>query len=138
MVDIDHFKRVNDTFGHGVGDLVLKEVAHIISTQLRLYDHAIRWGGEELLVVLPETSGFQAVSVAERVRKAVHEHSRQSLPPVTVSVGVSEVQDGNIPGALGEADAALYRAKSAGRNCVRRAGDDATTLPPGVGRPAQT
>lgn len=137
MVDIDHFKRVNDTHGHGMGDRVLVEVSKAISQQLRLYDHAIRWGGEEFLIVLPETPGFRAVTVAERLRAAVAAIRNPPCPSVTISAGVAEVRSGEVAAALAEADAALYRAKSAGRDCVRRAGDDGVTVPPDASQPPE-
>lgn len=134
MIDIDHFKKINDTHGHAAGDRVLVETAKAISGQLRLYDHAIRWGGEEFLVVLPGTPGFQAVTVAERVRAAVAAVRNPDCPQVTISAGVAEVQGNKLDTALAQADAALYRAKSAGRDCVRRAGDDGITVPPDAPR----
>jgi len=132
MVDIDHFKRVNDEHGHAAGDRVLRATAQLVKKQLRPYDHVIRWGGEEILVVLPDTSGFQGVMIAERLRTAIAANRIDGGPSVTVSLGVAElIHDGGTPEvALAAADAALYRAKASGRNCVKRAGDERDTLPP--------
>lgn len=132
LVDIDHFKNVNDTHGHAMGDRVLVEVAQAIAKQLRAYDHAIRWGGEEMLVVLPETSSFYSVRVAERIRAAIAELRVDGTLGVTVSIGVAELhRDGpDVERALGAADAALYAAKHGGRNRVCRTGEQDTTLPP--------
>jgi len=132
LVDIDHFKKVNDVHGHAMGDRVLSIVGATIAGQLRGYDHAIRWGGEEILVVLPETSSFQAVRVAERIRASIAALVIPDGPSITVSVGAAELlRNGPTPEeAIECADAALYRAKDGGRNRVQRAGDELVTLPP--------
>ena len=132
LVDIDHFKKVNDAYGHAMGDRVLATVGSTISSTLRGYDHAIRWGGEEICVVLPETSSFQAVRVAERIRAAIAALVIPDGPSITVSIGVSELlRNGPTPEeAIECADEALYRAKDGGRNRVQRAGDELATLPP--------
>ncbi len=125
MFDIDHFKVVNDSYGHDVGDEVLKEVATRASRNLRTFDLVARLGGEEFIVILPDTDGEGAQAVAERLRQRIGDTPfRVSAPvgeiAVTVSVGVS------IGGRLGDtaeavvkrADEALYDAKRQGRNCV--------------------
>ena len=126
ILDIDHFKRVNDTWGHDAGDAVLRQVGRIIAGSIRETDHAARLGGEEFAVLLPETDLAQAVETAERIRAAVErasvEHDGQTLR-VQVSAGVAStpavVRD---PTALtASADAALYRSKQAGRNRVTSA-----------------
>ena len=104
IIDIDHFKRVNDTFGHAAGDAVLKDVATAIMSVVRTTD-TIRFGGEEFLLFLQDTSICAAIKVAERIRKAV-----QSATSVTCSVGVSN--------SVADADKALYQAKETGRNKV--------------------
>ncbi len=125
LVDLDHFKRVNDEHGHAAGDAALELVAHVLGTHLREEDFAARWGGEELLVVL-DGSERQAVGALERVRRAL---ARERVPVgsgssvrVTASVGVAEALPGeSVEACLRRADAALYAAKGAGRNQVHAA-----------------
>ncbi len=123
LIDVDHFKRINDTFGHLTGDVVLKELAEILTEHLRLPDVVCRYGGEEFAAFLPETSMGGAFTTAERVRDAVENHKFCSGNPdiqVTVSIGVtqSDQRDKRYEAALVRADSALYRAKEAGRNQV--------------------
>jgi diguanylate cyclase (GGDEF)-like protein len=116
MVDIDHFKKVNDEYGHLVGDEVLRHVARAISEVCRAGDLAVRFGGEEFLVVLSGAAGRGAPDVAARLREAVAQASGQ-LPPVTVSVGVAERRLGESgDDVISRADCALYDAKAAGRD----------------------
>jgi diguanylate cyclase (GGDEF)-like protein/PAS domain S-box-containing protein len=123
MLDIDHFKKVNDTYGHQTGDDVLKEVAKQIVSAIRKNDYAARYGGEEFTVVLPETDRTAAVELAERIRKAV-ETAAIGIPDgqtihCTVSIGVAAVDAGKDALLLvKEADAQLYKAKAQGRNRV--------------------
>ena len=124
MLDLDHFKRINDCFGHGAGDEVLREVAERIQMNTRPADIACRYGGEEFLVILPDTDGDIACSVAERMRVAIAS-APFALPhgetiQVTTSVGVATTSDSNEPPAelIDRADRALYVAKNAGRNRV--------------------
>jgi diguanylate cyclase (GGDEF)-like protein len=124
MLDIDHFKGINDRFGHAVGDRVLKTLVATVEAALRRHDHLFRFGGEEFLVLLPETDLDGATAVAEKLRAAVathlaHDHGR-ALPQITVSFGVASYPaHGATSDALLEAvDAALYRAKAEGRNRV--------------------
>ena len=122
-LDIDHFKRVNDRWGHGTGDDVLREVAHRLKANVRPLDVVCRPGGEEFLVIMPETPGDLACAAAERVRVAVAgEPFRVSglELDVTLSAGVSTLQGGQDTPAdlMGRADKALYDAKSQGRNRV--------------------
>ncbi len=129
LLDIDHFKAVNDTYGHLAGDQVLRAVAGIITSQLRGYDIAGRYGGEEFAVVLPHTQPGQARRIAERLRVAV---AAAHLPAgagdgpparvrITVSAGVASLADcgPGLHALIAAADAALYDAKAAGRNRVR-------------------
>jgi diguanylate cyclase (GGDEF)-like protein len=121
MVDIDHFKRVNDTFGHGAGDEVLKKVAQMVLSSIRETDAGIRLGGEEFLVVLPRADEEQATWVAERIRRAMRKCVWQELvcglTSVTASVGVAQLHEGEAILAWHErADKALYAAKNQGRN----------------------
>jgi diguanylate cyclase (GGDEF)-like protein len=119
LFDVDHFKRVNDTFGHAAGDRVLKEVATLIAEDLRGGDIAVRWGGEEFLAILGDIGILGARAFAERVRGAVERMDLTSMGVVTISAGISEYQRDEPPEvALERADARLYEAKSQGRNRV--------------------
>jgi diguanylate cyclase (GGDEF)-like protein len=121
LLDIDHFKKVNDTWGHGVGDRVLEAVSAILRQTVRQTDFVGRYGGEEFLVLAPETPRLNARVLAERIRARVEIGTRsdEAIPPVTVSVGVasSEAVSANECEELVQlADGALYEAKDAGRN----------------------
>lgn len=120
IFDLDHFKSINDRFGHNEGDAVLAGVSFLVKNGLRRSEIAGRWGGEEFLIILPETSLDLAVPVADRLRGSIENH-RFSIPePVTVSVGVAAFRSGDTPHELIQrADAALYSAKESGRNCVK-------------------
>ena len=113
LIDVDHFKRVNDERGHAAGDEVLKEVARIAAREVRGVDVFGRFGGEEFLVVLPDTARSGAALVAERVRAAV-----QAETQVTVTIGVAQYDGDPVAAVLARADQALYRGKAAGRNRV--------------------
>jgi diguanylate cyclase (GGDEF)-like protein len=123
MIDVDHFKRFNDTFGHLVGDRVLAAIARAISGQIRNTDFAARYGGEEMALILPETPLAAALSIAERVRSVIESHrvphGSDSLA-VTASFGVAErmESESSAESLIRHADAGLYAAKSAGRNRV--------------------
>ncbi len=127
MLDIDYFKRYNDTYGHRAGDMVLKELSEILKKNIRKIDMAGRYGGEEFILILPATSKSQAEILAERIRKTVQNHPfcQGRLNSVTVSIGIAACpEDSNIPEALIEkSDNALYEAKEKGRNrvCMYRA-----------------
>ncbi|MFY9226788.1 MAG: GGDEF domain-containing protein [Blastocatellia bacterium] len=123
MLDIDFFKKINDTYGHDVGDNVLKNVAEILMRHVRTHDVAARFGGEEFVMLLPETSLGGAVVVAERIRTAVENvdfNSAGCRHNVTISIGVAEyLGDGtDVEEVIKKADEALYKAKSSGRNRV--------------------
>lgn len=121
LIDIDHFKQINDTAGHAAGDAALKQVAEVISSRLRSYDFFGRYGGDEFLLVLPQTSCDDAMRIAERMEHAVRglTLSRFSLP-ITLSIGLTFATPGETATAiLARADTALYDAKRAGRNCTR-------------------
>src|SRR5690606_17086778 len=118
--DIDHFKRINDTMGHDAGDRVLVELARIFELTLRAQDVVSRWGGEEFLVMLPQTELAAACDVAERLRRAVQGHrfgSAEGVGPVTVTLGVAQYES-SIEACLKSADNALYYGKANGRNQV--------------------
>jgi len=122
MLDIDHFKRVNDEQGHAAGDRLLQEIAGVIRHQVRQTDLAARWGGEEFMVLLPSTHGSGAARLAEKLRHAVAEMARARGQGITVSIGCTEHVTGeNRDDLLGRVDDALYAAKDGGRNRVCRA-----------------
>jgi diguanylate cyclase len=125
MIDIDHFKSVNDTWGHQIGDAVLRHVAKTLQQSVRGQDHVARYGGEEFAVILPHTNASSAVLVGENIR---HLLGREPLlldisppmNPITASIGVSCYEPGDpLAEWVGRSDAALYRAKREGRNCVQ-------------------
>jgi diguanylate cyclase (GGDEF)-like protein len=129
MADVDHFKAINDTYGHRAGDQVLREVARLVADKLRSIDKAARYGGEELFVMLPETPVAEALSVAERVRSAIEAHSfvvdpEDDEPPIllrlTASLGVAGMPENahGLERLVEVADRALYDAKHRGRNRV--------------------
>lgn len=129
LFDIDHFKNINDQAGHAVGDRVLKGISDILSASQRGSDLAMRWGGEEFLVLLPDVGLSGARSFAERVRENVQNLVVEETGRITVSAGVAELQpDETGAAALARADASLYRAKAAGRNRVEC--DDPSTYAP--------
>jgi diguanylate cyclase (GGDEF)-like protein len=122
LIDIDHFKNYNDEHGHLAGDLVLQAVAGAIQKALRESDMAVRFGGEEMVVILPGSDESEAAGVAERLHQALAEAEypvmeAAKLPRVTVSIGIAMRQPGDdAAGLIRRADEALYRAKNAGRN----------------------
>ncbi|MGM0639444.1 MAG: sensor domain-containing diguanylate cyclase [Pseudomonadota bacterium] len=118
ICDIDHFKTVNDTFGHLAGDRIIQLIARVINQQARSDDPTIRWGGEEFLIVL-QANRPAAMGLAERLRLAVEQLQDAEVGQVTLSLGVAEMLLGeSIEQLLGRADGALYRAKRSGRNRV--------------------
>lgn len=121
LVDVDHFKRVNDQFGHPVGDAVLRQLAQLLQTSVRVTDVAARFGGEEFAVLLPELAGpLDAVMAAEKIRAAVETTVFPEVGHVTVSIGVSlaSPEDADVRPLIDRADVALYEAKRGGRNAV--------------------
>jgi len=124
LADVDHFKQINDTFGHRAGDLVLKEIGEIFVRSVRSYDWVGRYGGEEYLLILPGSSFVAARNRAEQLRMAVEamrvSYGGQAIP-VTASFGVASGFPVNHDTIVQVADAALYRAKDNGRNCVMAA-----------------
>ncbi len=120
MIDIDHFKRVNDNFGHPCGDMVIREIGTRLTRSLRKYDYAGRYGGEEFFVLFSNTTAELARSIAERFRKDVEEAGfpwENEILKLTVSIGISQYIPGETPERwISRADAAMYRAKQRGRN----------------------
>ncbi|WP_243292763.1 diguanylate cyclase [Bacillus sp. FJAT-47783] len=124
FIDIDHFKKVNDTYGHDAGDEVLKQLAVILRENKRPFDQAYRNGGEEFSILLHDCSLHQAKQVAERIRKAVEKHSfvlsGQTVINITISIGVAAFPEttSDIDQLVKKADEGLYKAKRSGRNKV--------------------
>lgn len=121
--DVDFFKNVNDTLGHKAGDTVLTGIAEVMQSNMRKHDKAVRWGGEEFLIVLPETAIEDAKKLAERVRTQVQEsvfYYEESRINVTISIGIAQFEptDFNYEPAIARADSGLYKAKKLGRNQV--------------------
>jgi diguanylate cyclase len=125
MADVDHFKRINDTFGHAVGDEILRRFAELLSKNIKGRDTAARYGGEEFIVVLPQTRMAGARNLGEQIRgeleskKWMHHRTGQPIGKVTASFGIAELRQGEIcDDLLDRADGKLYEAKAAGRNRV--------------------
>lgn len=119
MIDIDHFKQVNDTYGHDNGDLVLADIARRVNGSLRQEDILFRWGGEEFLILLPHTDGMGATALASKIRLTVADSPIQPVGQVTVSLGVAErLQNESKDDWFHRVDKMLYRAKQGGRNRV--------------------
>jgi diguanylate cyclase (GGDEF)-like protein len=131
MLDIDHFKAINDEFGHLVGDKVLAELGRLLMQATRNVDTVCRWGGEEFVVICYETPLDQAEQLAERLLQKAREHGFASQRTLTLSAGVAHVQAGDVPDVLvARADAALYQAKNSGRNRVCVAAPVRADAPP--------
>lgn len=125
ILDIDHFKKINDTYGHGVGDEVLKTIAFRLKDSLRSFDLVARLGGEEFVAILPDTNEDMSQFVSERLRRSIGERPIQCSAPggeitVTTSIGGAFIEPGlhTVQAALDRADKALYVAKESGRNCT--------------------
>jgi diguanylate cyclase (GGDEF)-like protein len=120
LLDIDHYKRVNDTYGHGVGDTVLVQIAHTLLRTLRNIDIVCRWGGEEFLVLLPTASIDNAKALAQKLKENIETLEIEIAGSVTASFGISNVEEGeSMHEVVDRADKALYLAKNSGRNCVK-------------------
>jgi diguanylate cyclase (GGDEF)-like protein len=130
VLDVDHFKQVNDTYGHQTGDAVLREVADALVANTKNYDVAARYGGDEFVVLLPGCHRGDAMRVAERVRSGIARAVGEA--PVTVSAGVATVPDNasDAERLMAAADAALYEAKRTGRDKVAGSGRNIDVAPP--------
>ncbi len=122
MLDIDHFKKFNDQYGHQTGDLVLQSVSSMVKGCIRNSDQLFRYGGEEFLVILNQSELEQALNIAERVRSEISKTPvfKEGREPVTVSIGVANYVEGSHEDLIKAADMALYKAKNTGRNKVCR------------------
>lgn len=118
MVDVDHFKRINDEHGHDAGDTALRDVANVMRREVRAGDVVYRYGGEEFCVLLAETNTTEAGQVAERIRFAVSEIPSPVDQPMTVSIGVALGKGGHVAQTMVRADEALFKSKDGGRNRV--------------------
>ena len=129
MIDIDHFKRVNDTWGHQTGDSVLRHLAKTVQKAVRGGDHVARYGGEEFAVILPRTNAGAALNVAQNIRQALAREPllldlNPPMTPITVSIGAACYEPGDpLTEWVGRTDAALYHAKKEGRNRVELDGN---------------
>lgn len=122
MIDVDNFKRINDEYGHSVGDICLKEIADIIKKCVRKIDTAARWGGEEFIILLPQTKKEDAVSIASRILTSVSNNRFSSISRhITVSVGIAGVPDSSIDTTeklINTTDLEMYEAKARGGNRI--------------------
>jgi|GEM_PF-1589801 len=122
IIDIDFFKSVNDTYGHQVGDKVLVTFAQLLKKNIRSTDIIGRWGGEEFLVICPQTDNNGVLTLFENIRKKIEDYNFESVGNKTASFGVTSFTSGDTPESLiSRADTALYQAKNSGRNCVKSA-----------------
>ena len=121
LLDIDRFKKINDKYGHKWGDQVLTKLASEITKNLRERDIFARWGGEEFVLLLPDTGKSEAFNLAEKIRKTICQSPDEQLNKITISIGVATIDPDNynIDRAIMQADQAMYRAKAKGRNQVR-------------------
>jgi|GEM_PF-1802155 len=119
LLDIDHFKLINDNYGHQAGDQALIEFANLLRDNIRSFDSLARWGGEEFLILAPHLRAGNAVQYADRLRELIAEHPFQEVGEITASIGVAELANtDNIDSWIKKVDNALYRAKEQGRNRV--------------------
>ncbi|WP_119395649.1 GGDEF domain-containing protein [Salinibius halmophilus] len=118
FIDVDHFKRINDNYGHAVGDAVLKDLSSVVSSMTRDTDLFARWGGEEFVLICPNTELANAAMLAEKVRAALEGHTWPADIKLTASFGVAQMNDESFDAFLARADKALYQSKEQGRNRV--------------------
>ncbi|WP_347331615.1 GGDEF domain-containing protein [Marinimicrobium locisalis] len=118
IIDLDNFKHINDTYGHDVGDRILKDVARLMSNRVRRTDAVARWGGEEFVLVCPDTTLEQALQVAENLRAELDQSLSHDGLNITASFGVASMTEPNLDSLFKKADNALYKAKELGRNRV--------------------
>jgi diguanylate cyclase (GGDEF)-like protein len=140
MADLDKFKKINDVYGHTTGDLVLKTIGKFLQKNMRDVDIIARYGGDEFVMILPETDKDEAYSFAERLRERVSQIKLENLPKLTISLGIASypVDEKNIEGLIKNADAAMYSAKQTGRNKVIKYSSDIDKMDGGVKRTGPT
>ncbi|OYZ62310.1 MAG: hypothetical protein B7Y17_04355 [Sulfuricurvum sp. 24-42-5] len=124
MIDVDHFKRINDTYGHHAGDTAIIHLASILKTTARTSDYCIRWGGEEFLILIPHVSTKELAQFAERLRTVVEKSpvcvvDEKLTFQITISIGGVVGLSENSQTMISQADGLLYDAKNSGRNCVK-------------------
>jgi diguanylate cyclase (GGDEF)-like protein len=120
LIDIDHFKKINDSYGHNEGDNVLVQFSTLLKSQLRDTDVFARWGGEEFAILIPHLNKKNAAFVANKLRKAIEKFSFSSKYHITCSIGIAEVEKGDEKVTIfNRVDDALYSAKENGRNTVK-------------------
>ncbi len=123
IFDIDHFKNVNDEYGHNAGDRVLKTIADIVRENIRKIDYFVRWGGEEFMIISSDTGLQEAYLLAERIRQTIEDYMFEDVGKVTVSLGITEFEENDTPDSLiKRADDAMYEAKKKGRNRIEMIG----------------
>jgi len=120
IIDIDKFKSINDTYGHDIGDYVLRDLAALLSSKIRVTDLIARWGGEEFVLIIDTKNLEQAQNIADNLRKEVENLKFKTVNKITISIGVSEFKSKNdtFEDVFKKADQALYQAKTNGRNRV--------------------
>ncbi|WP_175420119.1 GGDEF domain-containing protein [Marinitoga sp. 1154] len=116
MMDLDNFKEINDTFGHNIGDKILMEFSNILRKNLRKIDFVFRWGGDEFLIILPNTNLKSAIKVAHKLKKIIL--LDKNLKNITASIGLTVYNGENIDETINIADTALYNSKNSGRNKI--------------------
>jgi diguanylate cyclase (GGDEF)-like protein len=122
LADLDRFKHINDTYGHVVGDTVLSTFAHLIQSHIRSNDTLVRWGGEEFMIIAPDTDAEHARELAEKLRRTIQTHPFDTVGHITASFGITQVDPNDSEeSAVRRADEALYRAKENGRNRIESA-----------------
>ena len=122
MMDIDNFKRINDTYGHTIGDRIIILCSELLKNKARNIDSIVRWGGEEFLIIIQDSRLVDACKFAERIRKSIEKHNDLEVGSITASFGVAEINpDESTASLLNRADKALYKAKLDGKNCVKSA-----------------
>ncbi len=120
IIDIDHFKNINDTYGHQTGDQILQDISKILISNVRKIDTLGRWGGEEFLIINTESNPAKVMKFAEKIRRAVEAHNFNITTLTTCSIGIAHyVANDTESSIIARADSALYAAKNAGRNCVK-------------------
>jgi len=118
IIDIDNFKKINDTYGHKKGDLILQKVGEVLKESIRKNDLAFRYGGEEFVILLPDTHLKEAHIIADRIRNVIPQKIKINNNPITISGGVGEYKGEDIKKFFKKVDKALYEAKKSGKNKI--------------------